>query len=273
MQYIGTAGEFLEMTTLTQANASLLKQRVESALTLIWFESENNQLTIDGVNLKFHTHQLICLTEFHQVEIEMIHQAKMIRFNRDFYCIIDHDSEVSCKGVLFFGASQLPCFSIPYDELDTFQTVFKLFQAELESKEEMQQEMLQMMLKRFLILCTRAYKKQHQLADMGINQINIIREFNFLVEKYFKTKHTVAEYADLLHKSPKTLSNIFKKLSEKPPLQYIHDRKMLEARRLLRYTDHSIKEIAYELGFDDIQAFSRFFKKQEGTAPSEYREK
>ena len=46
---------------------------------------------------------------------------------------------------------------------------------------------------------------------------------------------------------------------------------MLEARRLLRYTDMQIKVIAYEIGYDDIQAFSRFFKKQEGISPSEFR--
>ena len=81
----------------------------------------------------------------------------------------------------------------------------------------------------------------------------------------------MAEYADLLNKSPKTLSNLFKKITDKSPLKFIHDRKMLEARRLLAYTEMSVKEIAYELGFDDLQSFSRFFKKLASIAPSDFK--
>jgi AraC-like DNA-binding protein len=46
---------------------------------------------------------------------------------------------------------------------------------------------------------------------------------------------------------------------------------MLEAKRLLYYSSMQIKEIAYDIGFDDIQAFSRFFKKQECISPSMFK--
>jgi AraC-like DNA-binding protein len=75
-----------------------------------------------------------------------------------------------------------------------------------------------------------------------------------------------------LFKSPKTISNTFAKIGTKTPLSYIQDRKMLEARRLLHYTDIQIQEIAYAIGYEDIQSFSRFFKNQEGVSPSKYRE-
>jgi AraC-like DNA-binding protein len=81
----------------------------------------------------------------------------------------------------------------------------------------------------------------------------------------------VADYAEMLNKSPKTLSNLFKKYNEKSPLQIIQNRIILEARRLLRYSDKSIKEIAYVIGYEDIQSFSRFFKKMEGVSPSEFK--
>ena len=129
-----------------------------------------------------------------------------------------------------------------------------------------------MMLKRYLILCTRLYKEQYQYSSIK-KENDIIREFNFLVEQFFSTKHTVAEYAELLFKSPKTISNTFSKIGSKTPLSYIQDRKMLEARRLLYYTDIQIQEIGYKIGHNDIQAFSRFFKNQEGISPSKYREK
>jgi AraC-like DNA-binding protein len=94
-----------------------------------------------------------------------------------------------------------------------------------------------------------------------------------LVEQHFKTKHSVAEYAQLLNKSPKTVYNIFSKKGAKNPLRYIQERKMHEARRLLQNSSMQIKEVAYEIGYDNIQAFSRFFKKQEGISPSKFKEK
>ena len=145
-----------------------------------------------------------------------------------------------------------------------------MFSIEMKFKDNLQIGMLQMMLKRYLILCTRLYKEQFHLPE-EIQSTDLIREFNFLVEKHFKSKHTVVEYADLLNKSPKTVSNTFSKINSKSPLQYIQDRRMIEARRLLMYSDSHIKEIAVEIGFEDVQTFSRFFKKQEGISPSEYR--
>jgi len=141
----------------------------------------------------------------------------------------------------------------------------------MESKDSLQRDMLQMMLKRYLILCTRIYKKQINYP-MDIPNSNIIREFNYLVELHFRTKHTLTEYADLLFKSPKTISNIFSKVGSQTPLQYIKDRITLEARRLLRHTDMQIQEIAYDVGYKDVQTFSRFFKQQEGVSPSKFKE-
>lgn len=148
-----------------------------------------------------------------------------------------------------------------------------MFLLEMQSPDDLQLEMLQMMLKRFLILCTRIYKKQHDMAQLDHGQVDLIRSFNFLVEKHFKTRHTVAEYAELLHRSPKSLSNLFASLDSKTPMQIIQERILLEARRLLRYTDKPIKEIAYDLGYEDVQSFSRFFKSKERVSPSEYRER
>lgn len=215
--------------------------------------------------------KIVFLTQFHNLEVEQINQVNLLRFNRPFYCILDHDSEVGCKGILYYGAAELPIIRAEDMELDVLETAWKMATLEFEMTDSLQLEMLQMMLKRILILCTRIYKNQTTLAELNTDQNNIVREFNYLVEKHFKEKHSVAEYAELLFKSPKTISNLFHKLGERPPLQFIHERIMLEARRMLWYTDVEVSQLTYDLGFNDIQAFSRFFKKNQGIAPTEYR--
>ena len=271
MKFVGHTEEYLELETLDQNSCGILKEKVESSLSVLWFQSDSTELIIDGKAHAFLKNQIIFLTEFHQVEIKKMDSIRFLRFNRSFYCILDHDEEVGCKGALFFGASQLPVIEIPKASLEQFQTLWNMFDIEMNSDDHLQIDMLQMMLKRYLILCARLFKEQEHYPDVH-QESNIIREFNFLVEKHFKTKHTVGEYADLLYKSPKTLSNIFSKMGTKTPLQFIQERKLLEAKRKLRYSDMQIQEIAYEIGYEDIQAFSRFFKKKEGISPSKFKE-
>ena len=272
MKITRNTDEFIELTELDSASCSIFNKPEPSSLTILWFQTNDNEFIIDGKRHSFTKNQIVFFTEFHNTEVIKKGASKFLRFTRPFFCIIDHDVEVSCKGILFFGASQLPIITIPDNEIEHFQNIWKMFVIEMQSKDNLQIGMLQMMLKRYLILCTRLYKEQYQYSNIK-KENDIIREFNFLVEQFFSTKHTVAEYAELLFKSPKTISNTFSKIGSKTPLSYIQDRKMLEARRLLYYTDIQIQEIGYKIGHNDIQAFSRFFKNQEGISPSKYREK
>jgi len=295
MIFIGTTKEYLCLTANDSESCNSLNESVEDCLTVLWFtQSNQNKLIIDGDEYVFSKNEIVFLTEFHKTSLDKLENVKLLRFNRSFYCIIDNDKEVGCKGVLFFGASQVPIITIPEEDLDKFEMLWKMFTLEMQSRDNMQKDMLQMMLKRYLILCTRIYKSmQKDMLQMMLKRYlilctriykskmlylpedrdsDIVREFNFLVETHFKSIHSVAEYANLLNKSPKTISNIFRKHNSKSPLQFIHERKMLEAKRLLIYTTKRIKEIAYEVGFEDIQTFSRFFKRNEGISPSKYKE-
>lgn len=272
MIFRGKTNEYLELSSIHCNDCINQTEKLESPLTFLWFEKDSQEITIDNVKHTTKANQIICLTEFHKINIEEVCNAKMLRFNRPFYCVLDHDSEVGCKGILFFGASQLPNFVIPKDQLETFNTIWRMLEIEIADRDELQLDMLQTMLKRFIILCTRVYKADDNYNILDNSKVDIVREFNFLVEQNFRTIHTVAEYAALLNKAPKTLSNLFSKLADKTPLQYIHERKLLEAKRMLGFTDLSIKEIAYDLGFEEIQAFSRFFKKLEGVSPKSFKE-
>lgn len=270
MKFLGKNNASIELDVLEQNTCEIFQKNPTGSLTILWFETNGNDFVIDGVKHTFNKNEIVFFTEFHQIQVIRKGRTKLIRFNRPFYCIIDHDVEVSCKGLLFFGASQLPRIQIPKESLEHFEILWKMFKIEMNSVDNLQAGMLQMMLKRYLILCTRLYKEQSDWTD-ELEPSDLVREFNFLVEQHFKTKHSVIEYAELLNRSPKTISNLFSKLNRKTPLQYIQDRKMLEARRLLGHSDLSIKQISDEIGFEDSQSFSRFFKKQAGISPSEYR--
>ncbi len=179
---------------------------------------------------------------------------------------------MSCNGILFFGTQDIPIISIPDDQKPKFKLLYQVFVEEFSTPDNIQGDMLQMLLKRLIIICTRLAKEQHIVKKLDNEQIDVVRKFNVLVDTHYKTKRKVSDYADMLYKSPKTLSNLFAIYNQKSPQQIILDRLALEAKRLINFTDKQNQEIAYELGFNDPAHFSRFFKKMIGQSPTKYRE-
>jgi YesN/AraC family two-component response regulator len=100
----------------------------------------------------------------------------------------------------------------------------------------------------------------------------ILQNLKEAIEKDFKSKHTPHDYAVLLNISPNALAKITKNHFNKTLTNLITERIIIEAKRELYLTNKSIKEIAYELGYDDEFYFSRFFKKNTDIAPKVYRE-
>ena len=109
------------------------------------------------------------------------------------------------------------------------------------------------------------------LADNLKSGFEIVRQYYNLVDEHYRTKKQVQDYADMLHKSPKTLSNIFSTCKLPSPLRVIHERVEAEAKRLLLYSNKSAKEIADILGFEDQASFSRFFKNMTGQSAVQFR--
>ena len=272
MEFFGPSSEYLLLTHLKSTDVEIVNRNNDDTLSVYWNAQKETTLIIDNVTYVLKPNQMVFLTEFHKVNISKVEDINIIRFNRNFYCINNHDSEIGCKGVLFFGASQVPIINLNEENIKKFELLWSVFLAELKNKDEMQIEMLQMLLKRFLIIATRIFKDENKIVYVQETKMDVIRNFSFLVEVHYKTKHTVAEYADLMNKPAKSLTNLFANHIQKSPLQIIQDRIFIEAKRILLNSEKSIKETAFELGFEDIQSFSRFFKNKQGVSPKDFRD-
>lgn len=194
-----------------------------------------------------------------------------VLFNREFYCVHTYDSEVSCTGLLFFGSNVSPVLTLDPEEQERFATLAEVLEEEFTIADPSQEEMLRILLKRFIIRCTRLAKSQLLKRSDRQSEIDVIRTFNVLVEEHFRTKKRVSDYAELMHKSPKTVTNLFSRYSRNTPLQVIHSRIIMEAKRLLVYTDKTVKEIGYELGYSDPAQFSKLFKNHTGITTTEFK--
>ncbi len=250
----------------------LYGERKEGSLfTIAWNNGKSQSINVDGENYNFPSDSMTTLTASQNFSFENSEDIIAWQFNRDFYCIVDHDIEVSCAGLIFYGSTDQLVITLDEKEKAKIELLHRVFKDEFEEQDNLQEDMIRMLLKRLIIKVTRLYKIQTNISSVATEDLDLVRQYNLLVERHYKEWHQVQDYAMQLNKSPKTLSNLFSKFSNKSPLKIIHDRLILEAKRLLIYTDNSVKEIAYDIGFQEVPPFNRLFKKIAGETPSDFR--
>ncbi len=236
---------------------------------ILWCRNAAPEISIDNYQLKLKKNEVIFCTPLNVIDLpDELEGLVSFVFNKEFFCIQTHDEQVSCHGFLFFGSSQPVTIQLSPTDVQSFKGMVAMFEEDLDIKDHLQGEMLRSILKRMLIRSTRIAKEELPQPQISHSHLDVIRKYNILVEKHFREYHNVKDYANLLYKSPKTLSNVFPKYTDKSPLKIINERILLEARRLLIYSDKSTQEISLELGYKDAGHFSKFFKKHEGMTPS-----
>ncbi|MFP3590817.1 helix-turn-helix domain-containing protein [Chryseobacterium sp. SIMBA_038] len=122
-----------------------------------------------------------------------------------------------------------------------------------------------MMVKEFI-------QTQNSEGLIGGTKYKTVIQFKQLVQANYKELKLVKEYASLLNITPLYLNEIVKEITGFSASHWIHQEIIIEAQRLLYYTDLDIKQIAFQLGYEDYTYFSRFFKKNAGLTASKFRE-
>lgn len=125
-----------------------------------------------------------------------------------------------------------------------------------------------------ILLKVKSYFLEHAKKNENKNTVHDLRVIDFitLTDKHYSDQLSVQEYSEKLNLSPNYLNALCKKETGKSAIQLIHERVLLEARRLLYSTNLSVKEISFSLNFEDVAYFNRFFKKNMTLTPLEYRQ-
>ncbi|HTJ13259.1 MAG TPA: AraC family transcriptional regulator [Dinghuibacter sp.] len=142
--------------------------------------------------------------------------------------------------------------------------------AEYRSRQSWQQGMLSAYVRVLLIFLSRLYTEQFSSLEPSSERL-LLKRFLACIDQHYIERHEVAAYAELLHISAGHLGDVVREQSGKPAITHIHERLVMEARRLLFHSERAVKEIAFELGFEDASYFNRFFKRLTGQTPAIYR--
>ncbi len=123
------------------------------------------------------------------------------------------------------------------------------------------------------ILLIRLSRYHSTVATSSTSTITMqIRQLQSLIENHFLKWRSPGDYANKMNITPSHLNDVCKKALNKTVSDLIHERQLLEAKRLLAYTNTTIKSIADHLGFNDKSYFNRFFKKYMSIPPEQFRE-
>ncbi|WP_374458456.1 helix-turn-helix domain-containing protein [Chryseobacterium taeanense] len=240
----------------------------------VLYMPSGSEISVDFNHFKTSKPCLFFLTN-QQIKISKTNEsATLLYYNRDFYCIQIHDKEVACDGLLFHNVFEIPFVELDDEENLIIKNLFQNIKDELQEKDSSTEEMIRTYVKQIIIRATRKWKKQNLDNDtlkIPNNEIDIFRDFSRYLEIHFREKHNVSEYADLLHIAPKTLTHKFKSLHLESPNQLIINRILLEAKRLLIYTEKTVKEVAYDLGYEDPAYFNRLFTNKTGSTPTNFK--
>ncbi|WP_340103884.1 hypothetical protein [Rhodohalobacter sp. 8-1] len=159
-------------------------------LMFIWNDEGKPMIFhVDGRQITLQHSSILCTTYMYNLRFDNSESdLKFLLFNREFYCIHTNDSEVSCNGLLFFGSDFTPILDLSDSESSTLRTLFSVLSEEFDIHDTGQEEMLRILLKRFIIRCTRM--ANNQIVQNGDNQteIDLIRHYNVQVEEHYKTK-------------------------------------------------------------------------------------
>ena len=120
----------------------------------------------------------------------------------------------------------------------------------------------------FLLELKRSYRDQ--ITEVPETTALVIK-FRKLVSRHYLSQQRVSDYADMLYVTPNHLNRTVKEISGRTASDHIGEMILQEAKVLLRHTDLSVAEIAYQLQFSEPSSFNRSFKKGTGLTPLEYR--
>ena len=205
--------------------------------------------------------------QVHQLQLKAGSEGYLMEFNKEFSLL----SPISGNELLRKAANR-NVNKLEEKDFNALSTTLQTMLEEYRAKQVGYENVIKANLEVFLIRLLRC-RQHHEQPSTKANsyQQEKLQEFMDLLESNINTTKQVAAYADLVHLSPFQLNSITKSLLGKTVAELIDDQTLLEAKRYLLATSNLVNQIAFQLGYEDVSYFIRFFKKRTGQTPDAFR--
>jgi AraC family transcriptional activator of pobA len=241
---------------------------------IIWIEKGSPTHLVDFHPVRVAKNSILFInkSQVHLFDSHDKYDGKVILFTNRFFCKNQDDVDFLNTTILFNDLLEITPLKLDGIK-NTLQSLIQLIEAELTNGDDaVQRSILQNHLHNFLLVCDREKRRQgfKEIPKGADRDYSIL--FTSLVNEHFSKIRSVHEYAEMMHVPEKRLSRATARVLGKSPKEIISARVLLEIKRVLVHTNKSIKEIGFDLEFNEPTNFIKYFRQQTGQTPSEFRE-
>ena len=207
--------------------------------------------------------------QIHKVKRELDTNGHVVLISKEYFSDLDYE----LYGQFFHAFYLHPALNMASSEFAQVYGVLELIKQELQNKSNYHQAIVKDYLHVLIRLFLRSQSVSITQPHIHDKDFKLYMDLMLEVENTFLDHHPVAYYSEQLQVSLRKLNVVCHKYHGATCSGVLHDRIILEAKKLLVHTDKSVKEVMFALNYKDAAYFNRFFKKQTGLSPSAYQEK
>ncbi len=238
-----------------------------------WIKNEVNGIEIDGILYENVSNSIFFLDPKFQWKIfkkertassgYILYLAKEV-LNDPFL------SKLHINKVRLFNSGEIPLFKLSPGIEKRTQAILEMIDELLGSELNHKDDAILSLLNTFFVYCDGQCNIKSIISNTN-SKTNIVYKFKKLVDKHVFEYHDVTYYAQLLHITPKYLNECVKEVLSVSSKHIIVEQLLMRSRHALKFSEKTIKEISFELGFTSPDYFSYFFKNHTGITPSTLR--
>lgn len=240
---------------------------------VFWFQKGTATHTVDFTPIPISGNTLLFVNkeQVQQFHLSKKVVGKVLVFTDNFFSKSEYDLMFLKNSILFNDF--LDTATIPLStRAKLLIPLFENIEQELvRENDEYSYDIMQNMLHNFLMRCERIRKTTGFTEIEKSIELTHTVQFKKLLDEWYKEEKSVSGYAIQMNMSTKRLTQSTQKALGKTPKEIITDRVILEAKRLLVHAPITIKEVGYEIGFDEPTNFIKYFKKYTGQTPIEFK--
>jgi AraC-like DNA-binding protein len=237
---------------------------------LIWCSEGTVTVIVDEKELQLKKRDVLTITSGQIHYIKNLNKAKgaILEFTLDFFCKSDNDIELIFQNGLFCHFDMNEVIAMGSDE--TIGTQLRLISQELQARPYQYLITIHSRIELVLVAINRAKLNR---GDEIWKPDALFLKFLELVRANFEHNYPLSQFAKMLGATEAQLNEQSKLHTGRTAQNVIYGLIASEAKRLLIYQNLSVKEVAYQLGFNDPFYFSNFFKRHASISPKSYQEK
>lgn len=243
--------------------------------TIIWSITATGKHIIDfnEYNIESYSIFFVSPDQVHQIITDPKPTGYVILFTPEFLEKNSIRNDFIANLKLFKKSDETPPLQPSGHMIKTLKPFAEQMLDAFHNKGDMYMESIGAYLKLFLIECNNQCSlfpgTNTQTIEVGKT---IVKNFKTIVEQNYNRSHQVKFYADSLNVTPNYLNEVIKSSINVSAKDFIQNRLILEAKRMIIFTEKSGKEIGFDLGFEDPSHFSKFFKSNTGQSLQDFKQ-